>query len=122
MRFDIVTVFPEMVRAPLEEGVVGRAIERGLVVAGQHFLVHPLKAGVAEVGGMRVEVRKLVVVAINHSDIMLAAKVEESVVAEAFVSRLDRVAQLQAIQFTRQQLQEAGDVLAVELPKLRQHP
>lgn len=38
MRFDIVTVFPEMVRAPLEEGVVGRAIERGLVDLAVHDL------------------------------------------------------------------------------------
>ncbi len=38
MRFDIVTVFPEMVRAPLEEGVVGRAIERGLVDVAVHDL------------------------------------------------------------------------------------
>ena len=29
MKFDIVTIFPKMVEAPLAEGIVGRAIERG---------------------------------------------------------------------------------------------
>ena len=31
MKIDIVTIFPKMVQAPLAEGIVGRAIERGLV-------------------------------------------------------------------------------------------
>src|SRR5712671_4444701 len=34
MKFDIVTIFPRMVRAGLAEGVVGRAVERGLVDVG----------------------------------------------------------------------------------------
>src|SRR5918995_836265 len=38
MRFDIVTIFPEMVRAPLTEGIVSRAIERGLVDVAVHDL------------------------------------------------------------------------------------
>ena len=38
MRFDIVTIFPEMVRAPLVEGIVGRAIGRGAVEVQVHDL------------------------------------------------------------------------------------
>jgi tRNA (guanine37-N1)-methyltransferase len=34
MKFDVVTIFPAMVRAGLAEGVVGRGIERGLIDVG----------------------------------------------------------------------------------------
>jgi tRNA (guanine37-N1)-methyltransferase len=39
VKLDIVTIFPRMVRVPLEEGIVGRAIERGLL----DVLVHDLR-------------------------------------------------------------------------------
>ena len=38
MRFDIVTIFPRMFEAPLGEGVVGRAIESGIVDVVVHDL------------------------------------------------------------------------------------
>lgn len=38
MKFDIVTIFPKMVEGPLQEGIVGRAIERGLVDLKIHDL------------------------------------------------------------------------------------
>jgi tRNA (guanine37-N1)-methyltransferase len=38
MRFDIVTIFPEMVAEAAHTGVVGRAIERGLIVVKAHDL------------------------------------------------------------------------------------
>ena len=38
MRFDIVTIFPRMFEAPLAEGVVGRAIESGIVDVMLHDL------------------------------------------------------------------------------------
>ncbi len=38
MKFDIVTIFPRMFEAPLAEGVVARAIARGLVDLGVHDL------------------------------------------------------------------------------------
>src|SRR5687768_17701040 len=38
MKFDIVTIFPQMVRAGLAEGVVSRGIERGLVDVAVHDL------------------------------------------------------------------------------------
>ena len=38
LKFDIVTIFPAMVNAPLAEGVVGRAIERGLIDVRVHDL------------------------------------------------------------------------------------
>ncbi len=38
MRIDIVTIFPKMVRGPLEEGIVARAIARGLLDVGVHDL------------------------------------------------------------------------------------
>lgn len=38
MKFDIVTIFPGMVRAPLAEGIVGRAIARGLLDVRVHDL------------------------------------------------------------------------------------
>jgi tRNA (guanine37-N1)-methyltransferase len=38
MKFDIVTIFPRMVSAPLGEGIVGRAIERGLLDVAVHDL------------------------------------------------------------------------------------
>ena len=39
MRIDIVTIFPKMVRGPLEEGIVGRAMARGLL----EIVVHDLR-------------------------------------------------------------------------------
>jgi tRNA (guanine37-N1)-methyltransferase len=38
MQFDIVSIFPGMLRAPLAEGVVGRAIGRGVIDVGIHDL------------------------------------------------------------------------------------
>jgi tRNA (guanine37-N1)-methyltransferase len=38
MRFDIVTIFPKMVEAPLAEGIVGRAIVRGVLDVRVHDL------------------------------------------------------------------------------------
>jgi tRNA (guanine37-N1)-methyltransferase len=38
VKFDIVTIFPKMVEAPLAEGIVGRAIERRLLDVGVHDL------------------------------------------------------------------------------------
>ena len=38
MKFDIVTIFPRMVEAPLAEGIVGRAIGRGLLDVKVHDL------------------------------------------------------------------------------------
>jgi tRNA (guanine37-N1)-methyltransferase len=38
IKFDIVTIFPAMVKAPLEEGVVGRAIGRGELDVAVHDL------------------------------------------------------------------------------------
>ncbi len=38
MKFDIVTIFPKMVEAPLTEGIGGRAIGRGLIDVGVHDL------------------------------------------------------------------------------------
>ena len=38
MRIDIVTIFPKMVRGPLEEGIVARAIARGLLEVVVHDL------------------------------------------------------------------------------------
>jgi tRNA (guanine37-N1)-methyltransferase len=38
MKIDIVTIFPEMVRGPLKEGIVGRAIDRGLLDVRVHDL------------------------------------------------------------------------------------
>ena len=38
MKFDVVTIFPKMVEAPLTEGIVGRAISRGVVDVKVHDL------------------------------------------------------------------------------------
>ena len=38
MKFDVVTIFPRMVEAPLAEGIVGRAIARGLLDVKVHDL------------------------------------------------------------------------------------
>ena len=38
MKIDIVSIFPAMVKAPLAEGVVGRAIGRGVIDVGVHDL------------------------------------------------------------------------------------
>ena len=38
MKFDIITIFPRMVEAPLAEGIVGRAIDRGLLDVKVHDL------------------------------------------------------------------------------------
>jgi tRNA (guanine37-N1)-methyltransferase len=38
VKFDIVTIFPRMVQGPLAEGIVGRAIERGLLDVAVHDL------------------------------------------------------------------------------------
>ncbi len=38
MEFHVITLFPEMFDAPFKSGVIGRAIERGLVTVGAHPL------------------------------------------------------------------------------------
>src|SRR5262245_23689096 len=38
MKFDVVTIFPGMVQAGLTDGVLGRAINRGLIDVGVHEL------------------------------------------------------------------------------------
>lgn len=38
MRFDVVTLFPEMIEAPLRLSIIGRAVEAGLVDIGLHDL------------------------------------------------------------------------------------
>jgi tRNA (guanine37-N1)-methyltransferase len=38
LRIDVVTIFPRMVEAPLSDGIVGRAVERGLVSLHVHDL------------------------------------------------------------------------------------
>jgi tRNA (guanine37-N1)-methyltransferase len=38
MKIDVVTIFPKMVQAPLAEGIVGRAIGRGLIDLRVHYL------------------------------------------------------------------------------------
>src|SRR5213596_1027747 len=38
MKFDIVTIFPKMVEGPLQEGIVARAIARGLLDVRVHDL------------------------------------------------------------------------------------
>ena len=38
LRVDVVTIFPRMIEAPLAEGIVGRAVEAGLVSLGVHDL------------------------------------------------------------------------------------
>jgi tRNA (guanine37-N1)-methyltransferase len=38
LKLDIVTIFPAMVQGPLQEGIVGRAIARGLLDVGVHDL------------------------------------------------------------------------------------
>jgi tRNA (guanine37-N1)-methyltransferase len=38
MKIDVVTIFPEMVRAPLAEGIVSRAVEKDLAVIAVHDL------------------------------------------------------------------------------------
>ena len=38
MKFDIVTIFPAMVRGPLSEGIVGRGLDRGLLDVRVHDL------------------------------------------------------------------------------------
>jgi tRNA (guanine37-N1)-methyltransferase len=38
LTIDIVTIFPRMVQGPLAEGIVGRAIERGLIDVRVHDL------------------------------------------------------------------------------------
>jgi len=38
LRLDVVTIFPRMLQAPLQEGIVSRAVEQGLVALGIHDL------------------------------------------------------------------------------------
>ena len=38
MKFDVVTIFPRMLQAPIEDGIVHRAIEAGIVSIGVHDL------------------------------------------------------------------------------------
>ena len=52
----------------------------------------------------------------------VAAKLEELLVAEALVARLDRVAQREPVQLLRKQIDERGDVVAVEFPAWRELP
>lgn len=38
LRIDVVTIFPRMIETPVSEGIVARAVERGLVAIGVHDL------------------------------------------------------------------------------------
>jgi tRNA (guanine-N1)-methyltransferase len=38
MKFDVVTIFPRMLQAPIEDGIVHRAMEAGIVSIGVHDL------------------------------------------------------------------------------------
>ena len=38
LRIDVVTIFPAMVEAPLADGIVARAVDKGLVVTAVHDL------------------------------------------------------------------------------------
>src|SRR6266852_9928005 len=38
LRIDVVTIFPDMVQAPLAEGIVRRAVDAGLATIGVHDL------------------------------------------------------------------------------------
>ena len=40
LAIDVVTIFPRMIEAPLADGIVGRAVEKGLV----RIAVHDLRA------------------------------------------------------------------------------
>src|SRR3954452_20644251 len=111
-----VTVFLPLARAFCE------AVERMPLVAGRHILAHPLQPSVAEARRVGVEAREFVVVVINDRHAMLSAKVEEAVIAEAFVPRLDRMSQAHSVDFRGQELEEAGDILAIELATLVEHP
>ena len=67
--------------------------------------------------------RRIIVGILEHDrDVARPAQLEEFVVAEAVVARLDRVAQRDAVERLGKQVDEAGDIVAVEFSARRELP
>src|SRR6185312_869148 len=65
---------------------------------------------------------EFIIVAEHDRNVVIAADLEEFLVAEAFVARFDDVAKRNAVEPLRQELQKCCDVLTVELPPGGEHP
>src|SRR5215212_7211611 len=66
-----------------------KAVERGIVIASRDLLAHSLKPRVSEVGRVRLDCRIVVGIVEHHGDVARAAQLEELLVGEALVARLD---------------------------------
>src|SRR5215213_5671449 len=98
------------------------AVERDIVIAGRNVGSHALQAGISEAVSVRLDGREFVVVTENDGNFTLAAKSKEAFIAEAVVARLDGVTQRHAVPLARQQVQEARNVVAVEVAARGEHP
>ena len=97
-------------------------IDRLGVIARRLILPHPLEPGVGEVGGVGLDQGVIVGIFEDDRDVARPADVEELVVAKAFVPRLDRMAQADAVKLRGEQVNEAPDVIAVEYTTRRELP
>src|SRR5206468_12937851 len=91
------------------------AIERFICIASRNLLAHSLEAGIGEVSSIGFDSRKFVCVFKNDRDVASSAQIEEFLVSEAFMPRLDSVAERDAFQLTWNPIDEGGDVVVVEL-------
>src|SRR5574338_443638 len=100
----------------------GKSFERGIVIPRRDRLAHALQARVGEIGGVGLDQGIIVGILEHDGDVAGAAELEEFLVAEAFVARLDRVPQANSVECLGEEVDEAGNVLGIELPPRRELP
>src|SRR5262245_44662687 len=96
-------------------GSLGPFVDVGGLVAGLDLFLGAHQAGVGEVGGGLVDLRKVLVVGIDDGRVVLARQVVEARILEAGMAHFQRMAQREVARRARQELQESLDVLRIEL-------
>src|SRR3546814_13455835 len=97
-------------------------VERLFVIARLDLLLAALEPGIAEVGGLFVDAGKLVTVGIDDRHVPFAYHVDERLIAEALVAHLDLVAQLPAVLRIGKQVEEAREIVAIDLLSRHEWP
>src|SRR5947209_4039281 len=97
-------------------------MQRVLVIARRHLLAHALQPGVSEIRRVGFDGGVLVGIVENDSDVAIPAKLEKALVPEALVARLDCMSQSDPVDLDRQEIDEPGNVIPVELPPRGQLP
>src|SRR3546814_67272 len=97
-------------------------VERRAGIAGFDIALRSLEEGIGKVGGLLVAPRKFVAVGKDYRHVPLAREFDERRIAEAFVPHFERVAQRQAVLRFGQQVEESGEIVALELFRRHELP